>query len=344
MLQQFLTWFVQQLAEMLPASLRRSARRLPDAAVVRVDPASGEAALAIRRGGRTAQLGTIDLEVANRRAIRRLLGARAPARLAVQIPGDLLLERMVMLPIAAEREFRQVLAYEVDRYTPFAPGEMFWSAEIERRDRPRGRLHVRLFVVPRAAVQPALDALETVGLAVSWLEIPTPDGTARVIDLGRVPSAGELLGQRALQGAALACLVLALSATALPFFLQWQAGSAVENRIAELSPRVQEYEALRRRIVGVATGADALAAEQARVGDTLEVLATLTRLLPDDTYLTGLTLRQRRVSLEGQSASAAKLIALLADDPLVRNPSFVAPIVRNDRNAEVFSIRAEMSP
>ncbi len=344
MLQQFLAWFVQQLAELLPPSWRDAGRRLPDAVVARIEPGSSEAALAIRRGGRTGQLGTIDLEMPSRPAIRRLLGARAPSRLAVQLPAELLLERPVTLPIAAEGDFHQVIGYEVDRYTPFAAGEMFWSAEIERRDRPRGRLHLKLFVVPRAAVQPALEALETAGLAVSRLEIPAADGTARVIDLGRGPSAGERLGRRALQGAAIACLVLALVATGLPFFLQWQARSGVESRIALLSPRVQEYEALRRRILGAATGADTLAAEQARVGDTLEILATLTRLLPDDTYLTGLTLRQRKVSLEGQSASAAKLISLLADDPLVRNPSFAAPIVRNDRNAEVFSIRAEMSP
>jgi len=344
MLQQFLAWFLQQLTELLPPALRDSGRRLPDAAVVRIEPGTSEAALALRRGGRLGRLGTINLDMPSRPAIRRLLGSRPPSRLAIQIPAELLLERPVILPIAAERDFRRVIGYEADRYTPFAAGEMFWSAEIERRDRARGRLHLKLFVVPRSAVQPALEALEAAGLAAGWIEVPAADGSARVIDLGRGPSAGERLGRRALQGAAIACLVLALAAIALPFFLQWQARSAVEGRIALLSPRVQEYEALRRRILGAATGADTLAAEQARVGDTLEILATLTRLLPDDTYLTGLTLRQRKVSLEGQSASAAKLISLLADDPLVRNPSFAAPIVRNDRNAEVFSIRAEMSP
>ncbi|HYZ64615.1 MAG TPA: PilN domain-containing protein, partial [Acetobacteraceae bacterium] len=66
--------------------------------------------------------------------------------------------------------------------------------------------------------------------------------------------------------------------------------------------------------------------------------------LPDDTYLYELSLRDRVLTVSGQSAAAARLIPLLAADPAVRNPAFAAPVTRNETTgAESFSIRAEIA-
>ncbi len=88
-----------------------------------------------------------------------------------------------------------------------------------------------------------------------------------------------------------------------------------------------------------------IAAERARNGDALQVLATVTDLMPDDTVLADLSLRQGKLDISGRSLAASRLIPAMATDPTLRNPSFVAPVTRTpDGKADTFVIRAELSP
>ena len=139
--------------------------------------------------------------------------------------------------------------------------------------------------------------------------------------------------------------MLALIALATPFVTQSLARRAVEVRIAALQPRVAQVEALRRRIAAGTAGNDVIAAEHAGTGDALQVLATVTELLPDDTVLADLTLRQGKLSISGRSRAAPLLIPAMAGDPTLHNPSFAAPVTRTpDGKADTFVIRAELVP
>ncbi len=151
--------------------------------------------------------------------------------------------------------------------------------------------------------------------------------------------------RRALAGLAACCALLAATAAALPFITQDFALRREDARIGRLRPQVAEAETLRRRIADRAGGSDAVAAEAARVGQALNVIATLTALLPDDTTLTALSLRQRALTLTGRSGSAARLIPLLAADPAIRGAAFAAPVTRiAGTQGDIFSIRAEFVP
>ena len=85
--------------------------------------------------------------------------------------------------------------------------------------------------------------------------------------------------------------------------------------------------------------------ERDKAGRPLVVLAAATRNLPDDTYLTEMELRQRKLTLSGRSAAAARLIAALTADGDFRNPAFAAPVTRLEAlHAELFTINAEVGP
>ena len=87
-----------------------------------------------------------------------------------------------------------------------------------------------------------------------------------------------------------------------------------------------------------------MAAETRRLGDTLEALAALTEVLPDDSYLTEFTMRERKITMAGLGASAPNLIKGLSADPRVRNPAFTAPVTKSETNhLDVFAIRAELA-
>jgi general secretion pathway protein L len=63
-------------------------------------------------------------------------------------------------------------------------------------------------------------------------------------------------------------------------------------------------------------------------------------LLPDDTFLTSISLRRDHLTMEGHSTAATKLIAAMAADPGLKNPSFGAPVLRGENGTDVFTIQA----
>ncbi len=349
MLKEFLAWWGAQLAGLLPPVLR--ARRIGsgNAIVADLAVAGGQPAIELlaRRNRREASLGRFaGTGAAATDALRQALSRRNDVGGAVlRVPASFVLDRQITLPVAAERDLDRVLQYEMDRLTPFSADEVFSAYHVEARDRARNRLSVRLRVVPRMTVAPYLAMLAQAGLRAASIEMQGETSPGRAIPLSREVAGGAVWRRRGAWALATACVLLAVAAAALPFVRQQHQLHSVEGFIAALRPRVDEAETLRRRIAAAASGVDVIAAQRARVGDALATLAAVTDILPDDTSLTELTLSQRKLGVQGQSAAAARLIAALAADPAIRNPSFAAPVIRNDAGrADIFSIQAEMLP
>jgi general secretion pathway protein L len=151
--------------------------------------------------------------------------------------------------------------------------------------------------------------------------------------------------KRLLLAACATAAAMAMAALVTPFVTQSLALHAIDAQIAALQPRIAQVEKLRKQIAAGSAGNDVIAAEHAAIGDTLQVLATLTDLLPDDTVLADLSLRQGKLSVSGRSRSAPQLIPAMAGDPILHNPSFAAPVTRTpDGKSDTFVIRAELNP
>ena len=344
MLNAIISWWLRQMLDLVPARWRGEAAGPPNALVVVWNEAAGGAELLTRREGKEASLGRFALDEAGLRLARGLLGNRRAPAVVLRLPPGLLLERQVTLPLAAELGLERVVRFEMDRFTPFAAEDVYFSYTVRRRDRAQGRLMLDIALVPRARLGTVIEALAQLRLPPSLLEMPGPGAEPRRIPLGKVDPRDERWRQRGLVAAGVACVVLAIVAVGLPFWRQMQASDAVEARIAELRPRVAQADALRQRMAASAEGHDVIGAERARVGDVLHTIATLTDLLADDTYLLGLTIQKRQVTLEGQSAAAAKLLTTLSTDPTIRNAAFAAPVTRSESGADLFSIKAEVAP
>jgi len=336
MLRDFVLWWARQMRALLPPRLLADIDR---AAALLVDVQRTQVALTLRRRGRETALGQFPLTGDSASAAL----SRRPRRVILRLRPGALLERLVVLPLTAERDLERVLGYEIDRLTPFAAANVVWQAAVARCDRAQGRLTVRLSLVPRTELVPALDMLARIGITPTCLEATARDGSRRRIALeaGSTRRAGFRL--HATAGGAVAALAVAVLVT--PFVTQSLTRAATERDISALTPRVARVEALRKHLADGAAGVDVLAAEQARSGDVLLVLAAVTQLLPDDTVLSEFSLHQGKLGLSGQSPAAAQLIPALAADPTFRNPTFAAPVTRTaDGHTDQFVIHAELAP
>lgn len=342
---ELLAWWLRQMHDLLPPAHRRRGEGgnawvlelLADAPLRRV-------ALLLRRRGQERAYGQFALDAAGlaalRTTLRRAGGGGWRARVVLRVPAALLLARPIVLPLAAERDLGFMLRYEMDRLTPFTADQVFFTWHVDRRDVAGRRLHLTLLLLARAAVQPLLRALAGAELMPCWLEAPGPAGVPRRVPLQ--PSTPPHPARRA----AMAATIFGMLATAaaLPFMTQWQETRAVARRIVALRPAVAQVQVLRGQLAAHRPGKEVFAQERVRVGDALHILAVLTDVLPDDTFLTDLRLQSGRLTLDGESAAAALLIPALAANKLFRAPTFAAPVTRlPNRAAELFSIRAELA-
>ncbi len=341
MMRDALTWWTSQMLDLVPAQLAR-----PDpatAGALLVEPLPGGSRLLRRRGADETPIGVFALP-ADEDAFAAALASQSAdspgSPVLLRLAPEAALRRDVVLPLAAEAGLDRVLGYEMDRLTPFSADETFFSWTVLRRDREAGRLHLRLSMVLRRPLLPLLEALRAASTPARAIEIPP----GLLIPLARSPSASASRTRRLLALSGVGCAVLALLAVVLPFALQAVAAARIDRRIDAVQPRVAEVQALQRRLAGSAAGADLVIAERNRLGNTLAVLAALTRVLPDDTYLSDLTLRQGQLTVSGQSPQASKLIPAISADPAFSAPAFSAPVTRIEgQNTDLFSIRTGLA-
>ena len=337
---------MEQMRDLVPAALRSPPRALRRSLVAVLDDARPPCVTLVLqdRRGRTDlgryRLGDNELGDAASRLPARL---RRSAVLVVR--PDRVLQRDIVLPLAAEQDLQNVLTYEMDRLTPFRADEVLWTGRVQTRDKARNRLLVRLSIMPRGWAQPILDDLRGAEIIPARIEAAAAAGLCRTIELRAAqPRRGAL--ERHADAAALGlCGILAAAALGLPFVLQARARATTEMEIEALQPKVAEVEQLRRRIANGINTADALAAAKEQVGPPLRALALLTAALPDDTYITMLAVHQRKLTVNGFSAGAARLIGSLSADPLIHNPAFTGPVTRDEASGtELFSLGAELRP
>lgn len=337
-----LAWYARQMRAWLPPSLRRGPQ--PMRALVLEGAAPGARGLRVlrRRAGQETALADLPLD-APTPALRPMLRPARGEVVVLRLAPGLALERSISLPLAAERDLLSAVGYEMDRYTPFAAEDLYWSVTLLARDRAANRIEARLTLVPKAPLAPLMEALAARGLRPQALEAPLGGPAPRPIPLAPPDPRRERRAARLAGALALLCLLLAGANAALPFWRQAEAEALVEARIAELRAQVARVEALRAELSEAGAGAGVLGAERARLGDAREVLATLTELLPDDAHLAALSLRAGRLLIDAQAASAARLLPRLADAaPVLRDVSFASSVTRTERGAEAFSLSAEV--
>ena len=345
MIREFFVWWFGQLLDLLPQRLRQSTFSAADALVVTpIGPlALGVEAITIhvRRNGRETPVGQFPLDAFSLPEMPRSTGRTTVLRLG---EADVL-GKTITLPLAAERELNQVLSFEMDRESPFSAEELYWNHRIDETDRQNGRLSVRLSLVPKTNLDPLLATLARSDLRPTRVEIANgPDQGFYLLLNGDGNHTHRAYG-RLLWPAAAICAALMLAAIITPFARQEWTLAALDREVVAGRAAAAEADSLRQEIDRLSGTAGFVDSERDKAGRPLVVLAASTRTLPDDTYLTEMELRQRKVTLSGRSAAAARLIGALAGDGEFKNPVFAAPVTRLEAlRSELFTINAEVGP
>lgn len=339
----FLDWWRSELAGLVPRALqpaRRRRRRLLLLALGR-----GEVEL-FRGGGADGRLigraASGDAE-ALEQLVRKARARKRPA--ALRLAPEHGLRKTIELPLAAKEDLDQLLRFEMDRLTPFRAEEVRFAHRIIHTEPRSRRMQVELQLAPKTAVEDALGTAKAAGLVPVSVELGGPDGsTDDALDLLPGDPATRGGTNRLSRALAVLALLLAAAAVAIPLRERHSTAAALEAEAAAAKVEAEESLALREQLEQVSTSTDLLAAEKSRVPLVSQVLAEVTRVLPDQAYLARLDWRDGTLQLEGYAEGAAALIGLLDRSPLFQTPQFRSPVTPDRRTGlERFHVSLELA-
>ena len=314
----------------------------------------GDAA-AIAHAGRTA-IEALPMRVYGRGA--------SVAKVIVALPAAQILRKQIVLPAAVEENLLQALTYDLDRHTPFRPDQLYFDATVIARDLAKKEIRVDWAAALKTVVDQARRQAESWGATVVAV---APDALAPGSGLVATTASWSKLNllphderpdaawwrrwQFWLPVTLLA--VAALVAVALPL---WQKRDfALEQGQVTEQARAQAAasDALRQQLDQVTGDYNFALSKKYAFPSTVQLLDDVTRLLPDDTWLTQLEIKSvpkgkephREMLLRGESGNAGRLISALEDSKLFEQAAPRSPTTKIQPGpGEVFDLGTQVVP
>lgn len=343
----FWRWWTGALAQWLPPRLRTLLGLAQERLLLQRE--GDGLRLALDRGDGLREAGVLPWTAHEAADGDALLAALLAPRIAdlprwLLLPAGAGLRRRLSLPAAAVERLRDVVAFEIDRQTPFAASDVHFDARVLARAGDQAQ--VELVVVPRATVDAALASLGTLAGTVAGVDIAGDDGVPLRIDL----LAGAQRHRRAdpWRPWNLAFAALALVAAALAMWqLLGNRRAAADEFEAQAQARARQARQVaqeRRQLVDLVEGMDFLQQARAARPTTVEVLDELGRRLPDSTYLEKLSIEGDQILLIGQSKEASALVGQLEGSKLWRSPALTGALQPDPRTGrDRFTLTAQLA-
>jgi general secretion pathway protein L len=345
----FLNWWGGELREILPAAWREKLFTPKRAVLFRLS--QDELEVGVMASGQQHQLAVLPLSEDPRlhlQKLRELLVERelmeSPRELL--IGEDMVLRKEVTLPLAAESGLARALTYEMDRQTPFRAEDVYFDCRVLKRDRDIGQIRVELLLTPRSELDAQLGVLKERGLVPSGVDVDL-GGTPAGVNLLPADQRLRVVNWRTRFNWALAgvFVILLAGVMAQSLWLRRHQVEAVEQAIEDVRSEAMRVQQIRQQITDAREAAGFLTERRASALPTVKVLAEVTRILPDDTYLDRLLIGEGSVQMQGKSSNAQRLIELINQSKYFNNAAFRGANRLDSRTQrEIFDLSANSSP
>ena len=345
---QFFRWWGEELRNAMPSRFRERMQYARRKLLVQIN--HGEIVFSIDKAKSIQSLDALPVDLDPQLLQQRIRDLLLRHELVevnrdLLLPEDVVLHTHVVMPLATEANLRQALAYEMDRHTPFDAEEVFYSWHNVTRDREAGPLHVEVYVTPREAVESQLEQLKRLGLAPTGVDVATADGPMGINLLPETLRYHVVNQQVRLNWAMAAVAVfLLIFVMAQSLWLREHQVEVIGEAIDGVRAEAMAVQQIRKQIDDASEAAGFLQTRKVENGYKIEMLAELSSILPDDTYLDRLTMHSDTTQMQGKSGNAQSLIELINDSPHFENASFRGPTRLDNRSGkEIFDLTADNS-
>jgi general secretion pathway protein L len=277
-------------------------------------------------------------------------------KVLLSIPARDVLRKTLTLPAAVEPNLRQTLVYDLDRHTPFKPEEIYFDATVVGRSPEKKEIRVDLVSCRKAVVDAAMRHAAAWGAAVS-AAVPEPPATAAASRLNLLPHESRpslavwMRWQFWLPLALVAAV--ALAAIAIPLWQKRDYAIALNGLAAEARTQAKISDALRSELETKVGDFNFALEKKYAYPSAFRVVDEVSRVLPDDTWLTQMELKtiakgketQREILVRGETANAGRLVQLVEESPLFAQTAPRSPTTKIQPGpGEIFDLGAQVKP
>ena len=368
----FWRWWADQLAPLIPHQLRNTVARMRSRPVLAFDaqeaillvPKVANNRLKYKETARIPLTSDADAtDTAGRAAIDALAtgngGRTGRPRVVVALAPEQVLRKTIDLPAAVEENLVQVLTYDLDRHTPFKPEEVYFDASIVGRDPVKKELRVDWAAARKTVVGELRRRAEGWGATVVAVTPDRPEGGAQpvrmplnLLPLAERPNTGAGRGWEIWVPLGLIA-VAALIATALPLWQKRGYAIALQQQAMQQRAQADASNALREQLDRLTGDYNFALSKKYAFPSALQSVEDVTKLLPDDTWLTQLEVKntakgkepKREIVVRGESANAGRLISLFEDSKLFSEAAPRSPTTKIQPGpGEIFDLGAQLKP
>ncbi|MEY4719923.1 MAG: hypothetical protein RL563_2541, partial [Pseudomonadota bacterium] len=230
------------------------------------------------------------------------------------------LHRTLAFPIAVQENLNQVISFELDRYMPYRPEQLYYLNHVHGINKEGSQIQVELVCLAKERLYRYYKELKDWGLSLNAAcydkdSTQLPDQSLSPRHHNLLPE--ELRGLNSnlpdiIHYGLLGSIgVLLLAVVALPLWLQTQALNELQLQTASARKQAEAVNSLKVEadsMLGVAKSIHALKQQSPNL---LQVFDQLSVLLPEDTWLKSFEYVDKKISLQGLTASSSALIELL---------------------------------
>lgn len=270
------------------------------------------------------------------------------ARLVLRLTRGQAIARILFLPAATKENLRQVVSFEMDRYTPFKAEQVYFDVKFLGKE-ANGLIRVLLVLTPKETLDKLLLDISNLGVQPVMVDFEEAEN-----DLELEPNPYDLLPEferpvinkttRALTWVgALATLLLIMAVLAYPVWRQSQIVESLKQQVKSLEKETRIVQSRQLEIDNIIDETERLINTKNNSSSLNELINAVSLLLPDETSLTHLQYRDAKLQIQGQSPTASALIGVLEESPLFTNARFVSPLTQDRRTGlERFQISVDV--
>jgi general secretion pathway protein L len=269
----------------------------------------------------------------------------AGSDVVLRVPGADVLRPGLRLPNARASALLGALRYELEHLTPLDPKDLYFDQAVGARDRATSTVQIALRIIRKDIVDDAVALCHAAGLKIAAIGFDDDrvDADWRLFPVDRAAHLRRLWRRRG--NAALVGLAALLFGLLL--FAVYARGNAeidaLNDKVADEGRQAARIEHIAREIATTRREFAALAKEK-HEPLAVQVLADLTHMLPDGTWLNEITIDGRKVHIQGNSPAASELIGRLDSSGRFANAQFESPVVQDTQlHSDHFSMALDVA-
>ena len=295
--------------------------------------------LTFQMGGQSEQLGILEYDKSAVADYTDLLAndeRLSKAKVILRLTGQDAIKKELGLPAAAKENIQQVIAYELDRYTPFKADQVYFAVKrLPKQLNNADQIKVLLVLTSRETLDELYANVKAMGIVPMFADY---EGVANDFEHGDdiynllpdklIPKVAKI--PQIIHSTLISLVFLLLAAViVMPVWFEYQAVDELTKKIQKVEKEASKIKTMQLETSALIDETQQLLNEKNTTPSVLTMLNSLSSLMKDDTWLAYLQYADGHLQIQGESPAASTLIAVLEDSHVFNKAVFVSPVTQD---------------